>query len=63
MTQKERPIKYVGMQQKKCCICGETRSVKYRAFSGEYFCNKCALKFSVALNEMPYPFDLEDAQR
>ena len=54
MEQTKRLIEYVGTQRKKCFFCGETRSVKYRAYGGEYLCNKCALKLSTALSEMPY---------
>lgn len=63
MKQTKRLIEYVGTQRKKCFFCGETRSVKYRTYSGEYLCNKCALKLSNVLSDMPYPYDLEDKLR
>lgn len=38
-------IRYTGViPGQQCCICGETRSVKYRDLSGKYYCNMCALK-------------------
>lgn len=61
MTQKAHKCKFVGTQiGKKCCICGETRSVKYRFQSGEYLCNMCQLRRSIRLNEKTHPYDLED---